>query len=106
MSELRVVFLGTSSGKPTLSRGLSALALLLDGAMVLFDCGEGTQIQVMRAGLRPSRLLLCCLSHFHGDHINGLPGFLSTMALNQHDRPVVVAGPRGLGEYFRVLRRL
>lgn len=106
MSELRVVILGTSSGKPTLTRGLSAVAVVVDGTTALFDCGEGTQVQFGRASLRPSRLVLACLTHFHGDHVNGLPGFLSSMALNQHDRPVTVIGPRGLKEYFRTLRRL
>ena len=57
-------------------------------------------------GFGRSKLGVVCISHFHGDHINGLPGFLSTMALNQHDKPVVVAAPRGLGDYFRTLRRL
>ena len=106
MSELRVVFLGTSSGKPTLSRNVSAVALQLDGRLILFDCGEATQIQFMRAGLKTSRLGLLCLSHLHGDHINGLPGMLSTMGLNQHERPVCVRGPTGLREYLRVMRRL
>lgn len=106
MSELRVVILGTSSGKPTLTRGLSAVAVVVDGTAALFDCGEGTQVQFARANLRPSRLVLACLTHFHGDHVNGLPGFLSSMALNQHDQPVTVIGPRGLKEYFRTLRRL
>lgn len=106
MSELRIVTLGTSSGKPTPSRNVSALAIMLDGVLVLFDCGEGTQLQITRAGLRPSRLAVVCISHFHGDHINGLPGFLSTLALNQHDKSVTVAGPRGLSEYFGTLRRL
>jgi ribonuclease Z len=106
MSELRVVFLGTSSGKPTLARNVASVALMHDGSLVLFDCGEGTQVQFMRARLRPSRVVLICITHFHGDHINGLPGFLSTMVTNQHDKPVVVAGPPGLKAYFRTLRQL
>jgi ribonuclease Z len=106
MSDLRVVFLGTSSGKPTLSRSVSAVALVLDGELVLFDCGEGTQVQFTRAGLRPSKLVLACITHFHGDHINGVPGLLATMGLNQHENPVTIAGPHGLRDYFAMLRRL
>ncbi len=106
MSELRVVFLGTSSGKPTPARNVSAVALVLDGVLVLFDCGEGTQLQFTRARVRASRLELACITHLHGDHVNGLPGFLASLGLNQHDRPVVVTGPNGLREYFRTLRRL
>tara|TARA_B100000029_G_scaffold505935_1_gene587712 strand:+ start:128 stop:1051 length:924 start_codon:yes stop_codon:yes gene_type:complete len=106
MSELRVVFLGTSSGKPTLARNVPAVALFIDGTLVLFDCGEGTQNQFVRARLRPGRVALVCLTHFHGDHVNGLPGFLSTLALNQHDKPVVALGPSGMCDYFSSLRRL
>jgi ribonuclease Z len=106
MSELRVVFLGTSSGKPTLQRNVSSVGLVLEGQLVLFDCGEGTQLQMIRAGLRPSRLALVAISHLHGDHLNGLPGFLSTLGMNQHERSVRVLGPRGLRDYVRSLRRL
>ncbi len=106
MSELRIVTLGTSSGKPTLSRNVASVALMLDGILSLFDCGEGTQLQFIRAGLKPSRVAVVCISHFHGDHINGLPGFLSTLSLNKHDRPVTVCGPKGLRTYFATLRRL
>lgn len=106
MSELRVVTLGTSSGKPTPSRGVAAVAVVLDGVLALFDCGEGTQLQFIRAGLKPSRTAVTCISHFHGDHINGLPGYLSTLGLNQHDKPVSVVGPQGLRDYFSALRRL
>jgi len=80
--------------------------LTLDGAMVLFDCGEGTQVQFARAKVKASRLEVACITHFHGDHINGLPGFLSTLALNQHEKPVWVAGPTGLRSYFKTLRQL
>ena len=106
MSELRIVTLGTSSGKPTLSRNVAAVAIMLDGVLALFDCGEGTQLQITHAGLRPSKLAVVCITHFHGDHVNGLPGFLSTLALSQHDRAVTVAGPIGLCDYFATLRRL
>lgn len=106
MSELRIVTLGTSSGKPTLSRNVASIALMIDGVLALFDCGEGTQLQFIRAGLKPSRVAVVCISHFHGDHINGLPGFLSTLSLNKHDRPVTVCGPKGLKMYFATLRRL
>ena len=103
---MRVVVLGTSSGKPTPRRGLSSTALVRDGKMFLFDCGEGTQVQLRRAGLRMSRIQAVFISHFHGDHINGLPGLLGTLTLDRHQNPVKIVGPYGIGEYIRTLRKL
>jgi ribonuclease Z len=106
MSELRITFLGTGSGRPTERRGCAAVHVQLGADGVLFDCGENTQTQVVRAGLRPTRLRLIAISHFHGDHINGLPGFLGSLGLGGHRDPVRIAGPRGLDRYFAVLREL
>lgn len=106
MSELRITFLGTGSGRPTPRRGSAAVYLQYAGQSILFDCGEGTQLQLLRAGVRTSRLLAVCVTHFHGDHVNGLPGFLGTMGLNGHRDPLDVIGPPGLDRYFAVLRDL
>src|SRR5207237_5709351 len=78
---MRLIPLGTSAGRPTLLRGASALAVATEGAWVLCDCGEGAQIQAIRAGLSLSRLDAVLITHLHGDHFNGLPGLLGTMAL-------------------------
>src|SRR5438552_19124883 len=93
---LRVVPLGTSAGRPTLSRGASALAVATEGAWVLCDCGEGAQIAALRAGLSLSRLDAVLITHLHGDHFNGLPGLLGTLGLEGRQRPLVVAGPTGI----------
>ncbi|MEW6210135.1 MAG: ribonuclease Z [Acidobacteriota bacterium] len=103
---MKVIPLGTSSGKPTLYRNVSAMAIVREGEWLLFDCGEATQIQVMRAGLSPNRLAAIFITHLHGDHFNGLPGFLSTMGLDRRERPLTVAGPRGLRQYLDMLARL
>jgi ribonuclease Z len=103
---MKVIPLGTSSGKPTLYRNVSAVAIAREGEWLLFDCGEATQIQVMRAGLSPNRLAAIFITHLHGDHFNGLPGFLSTMGLDRRERPLTVAGPRGLRQYLDMLARL
>jgi ribonuclease Z len=93
---LKLVPLGTSAGRPTLSRGASALAAATEGAWVLCDCGEGAQLAALRAGLSLSRLDAVLITHLHGDHFNGLPGLLGTLGLEGRQRPLVVAGPPGI----------
>jgi ribonuclease Z len=103
---MRVIPLGTSSGKPTIKRNVSALAVARDGEWLLFDCGEGTQTQIIRAGLNPSKLTAIFITHFHGDHFNGLPGLLSTMGMNNHNRELTLVAPAGIREYLDTLARL
>jgi ribonuclease Z len=106
MSELRRVFLGTGSGRPTLRRNVSALHVQYEGEGLLFDCGEGTQVQMQRSPVRPRKMSGIFITHFHGDHINGLPGLLGTMALEGHEDPLLVVAPRGIDRYFATLREL
>src|SRR5712692_2882920 len=93
---MRLTVLGTSSARPTLHRNVSATAIDIDGEVVLFDCGEGTQRQALTAGLRFSRLRLIAITHLHGDHVNGLFGMLGTLVLDGRTRPIHLVGPRGL----------
>jgi ribonuclease Z len=103
---MKVVPLGTSSGKPTLRRGLSALAVVCEREWLLFDCGEGTQMQIQRAGLAPSRLAAVFITHLHGDHFNGLAGLLSTLGLDRRARELTLVGPVGIRDYIDTLARL
>jgi ribonuclease Z len=103
---MRIIPLGTSSGKPTLKRNVSALAVAREGEWLLFDCGEGTQTQITRAGLNPSRLAAIFITHLHGDHFNGLSGLLSTMGLDRRTRELTLVGPQGIREYLDTLARL
>lgn len=105
---MKVVALGTSAGRPTLQRGLSSVAVLLDsGTLLLFDCGEGTQWQLARAGLRPtSKLEAVFVTHLHGDHLTGLPGLLGTMTMESREKPLDIFGPPGIREYLEQMRRL
>ncbi len=103
---MKVIPLGTSSGKPTLTRNVSAVAIMREGEWLLFDCGEGTQMQIARAGLSSHRLKAIFITHLHGDHFNGLSGLLATMGLDRRERPLTLVGPRGLVEYLDTLETL
>ena len=103
---MRVIPLGTSSGKPTLKRNVSALAVAREAEWLLFDCGEGAQVQIARAGLSPNRLAGMFITHLHGDHFNGVAGLLSTMGLDRRTRDLTLIGPRGIREYLDTLERL
>ncbi len=106
MTELKITFLGTGSGRPTPRRNVAGVFVQRGGEAVLFDCGEGSQMQLLKAGVRTSRLVAICLSHFHGDHVNGLPGFIGTMGLNNHEDPLTLVGPRGTDAWLRTLADL
>jgi ribonuclease Z len=103
---MKVIPLGTSSGKPTLRRNVSALAVVREGEWLLFDCGEGTQTQIARAGLHPNRLAAIFITHLHGDHFNGVSGLLATMGMDRRTKELTLVGPTGIAEYLDTLARL
>jgi ribonuclease Z len=90
-----IIPLGTASAMPTADRHLSALAVERKGRIFLFDCGEGTQYRLMDADLSRARIDAVFITHLHGDHCYGLPGLLSTMALQQRTDPVTLVVPPG-----------
>jgi len=92
---MRLVILGTSCSNPTVDRNLTAMALQFEGNWFLFDCPEGTQRQMMKANASYMRVHSIFLSHFHADHVLGLPGLIATMAMHDRDTPLHVYGPRG-----------
>jgi ribonuclease Z len=101
--DLDVLFVGTAGSAPSARRGLPATLVRRGGDRLLFDCGEGTQRQLVRSiGL--IELEEVFLTHFHADHVLGLPGMLKTFSLRQRERPLTVYGPRGLRDLFRLLQ--
>jgi ribonuclease Z len=90
---MKVIFLGTAASKPTKERGLSSIALQYKGNVVLFDCGENAQRQMLSI-IKPSKISSMFLTHFHGDHILGVPGLLMTMSLNERKEPLDIYGPK------------
>jgi len=97
---MKIVLLGTSSAVPTLTRGLSSTAVVRNGDVFLFDCGEGTQLQLMRSSVRRSRIHSIFIGHLHGDHLYGIAGLLSTMHLDGREEPLNVFGPEGIRNYL------
>ena len=102
---MKIVLLGTSSAVPTLSRGLSATALIRDGDVFLFDCGEGTQLQIMRSPVKRSRIHSIFIGHLHGDHLYGIAGLISTLQLDGREEPLNVFGPEGLRNFLNAAFR-
>lgn len=99
---MKLTFLGTSAGKPTKERNVSALALEFDqdNKWYLFDCGEATQHQLLRVRPSVGKLAAIFITHLHGDHIFGLPGLLSSKRLDGALRPLTVYGPEGIRKYL------
>jgi ribonuclease Z len=91
---LSVTFLGTGAACPTVDRNVAALAVQREGETILFDCGEGTQRQMMRYGVGFS-FTEVFFTHFHADHMLGITGLLRTMGLQDRSAPVTLYGPRG-----------
>jgi ribonuclease Z len=100
--DLDVLFVGTAGSAPTARRGLPATLVRRGGDRLLFDCGEGTQRQLLRsAGLLELEEIF--VSHFHADHFLGLPGLLKTYALRGREQPLSIYGPPGLRAMYQAL---
>src|SRR5437588_5471767 len=91
---LSVTFLGTSAARPTVERNVSAMALVREGETLLFECGEGTQRQMMRYGVSFA-LSEIFFTHFHADHFLGVIGLLRTLGLQARTEPILLYGPKG-----------
>lgn len=104
MSNLRIAFLGTGAAVPSTRRGLPSLALIYNGLIILCDCAEGTQMRFSSAKIAPSKIRFLFLSHLHGDHLFGLPGFLTTQQMMSRTAPLKIISPFGLQRFLDCLR--
>lgn len=100
---LQITFLGTAASIPTSTRALSCVAVKRQGELFLFDCGEGTQKQMIQAKLGFNRRTRVFITHMHGDHVLGLPGLLQTMSLLGRDKPLQVFGPKGIISFIEAM---
>lgn len=103
---MRIVFLGTTAGVPTAERGHSAIAIKYSGETLLFDCGEGTQRQLIKAKISFMKITKIFISHFHADHFLGLPGLIQSMSFLGRKNPLVVYGPDGTKTLVESLLKL
>lgn len=101
---LDVCLLGTAGMMPQPNRWLTSLMTRYNGSSLLIDCGEGTQIAMKEAGLSPNPIDVICFTHYHADHISGLPGLLLSMGNSDRTEPVTMIGPKGLERVVNALR--
>jgi ribonuclease Z len=103
---LRIIFLGTGGSLPTRNRNPSAVMVNREGELILFDCGEGTQQQMMRAKTGMMSLSSIFVSHFHADHFLGIPGLIQTMSFMGRTEPLLIYGPEGTMEFTELFKAL
>ncbi len=102
---LQVIFLGTAGSVPTAERSLPAIMMRRKGELILFDCGEGVQRQIVRAGLGFNKRMKAFITHMHGDHMLGLPGLIQTMSLLDRTKKLEVYGPAGLEDFIEAIEK-
>jgi ribonuclease Z len=103
---LRIIFLGTGGSLPTRNRNPSAVLVNRKGELILFDCGEGTQQQMMRAKTGMMSLSSIFISHFHADHFLGIPGLIQTMSFMGRKEPLTIYGPENTKEFTELFKAL
>lgn len=101
-----ITILGTNALLPIPERALTAVALSCNGRKILFDCGEGTQSAARKAGVSLMKTDVIALTHYHGDHIFGIPGLLQSMNVMGRKDPLYITGPKGLEEAMQPIRQL
>jgi len=104
--KVKITFLGTSPAIPTAKKNHSAVFLSYGPEKILIDCGEGTQRQMRKAGINPCKLTRLLITHWHGDHILGIPGLLQTLALSNYNKTLKVYGPKGTKRFMNEIMKM
>ena len=103
---LELFVLGTSGMMPLPGRSLTSVLLRREGDLLLFDCGEGTQLSLRRLNLRWKKITAIFISHTHADHVTGLPGILMLSSQVEREEPLYIVGPPRIREYVEASRRI
>jgi len=98
---IEIIFLGTSCMQPTKERNHPGVLLTYEGENILFDCGEGIQRQMKIAGIKPAKITKLLITHWHGDHVLGIPGLMQTMGASEYEKKLHIYGPEGTKEYIK-----
>lgn len=102
---MKLIFLGTSSMVPTKERNHSSAILFYGSEGIMMDCGEGTQRQLRKANISPTKITKLFISHWHGDHILGIPGLIQSLGASQYTKTLEIYGPEGTANFFNNMRR-
>jgi len=104
--KISVTFLGTSQAIPTATRNHTAILMHYKEENILVDCGEGTQRQFRKLKLNPCKITRILITHWHGDHVLGLPGLFQTLELNNYSKTLHIYGPKGTKKYIKEINNL
>lgn len=106
MEKIKLNLLGTGQAIPTASRNHTAILLSYKYENILIDCGEGTQRQFRKAKINPGKITRLLISHWHGDHVLGIPGLFQTLALSKYNKKLYVYGPKGTKKYINEILKI
>ena len=104
--KIPIIFLGTAQAIPTARRNHIAMLLKYKSETILVDCGEGTQRQFRKAKLNPCKITRLLITHWHGDHVLGMPGLFQTLVLSNYNKPLHIYGPKGTKRLCKNLIKL
>jgi len=99
--KIPITFLGTAQAIPTITRNHTSIFLKYKDENILIDCGEGTQRQLRKAKINPCKITKILITHWHGDHVLGLPGLFQSLALNNYNKTLKIYGPKGTKKYIK-----
>ncbi len=103
---LDIIFLGTSDSIPSAERNTTSVLLTYEKENILIDCGEGTQRQIRKAKFNPCKITRILITHWHGDHVLGIPGLLQTLALSGYNKTLFIYGPKGTKQFMKNLFKI
>lgn len=106
MDKLKIKFLGTGNAVPTEMRNHTGILVSFANETILIDCGEGIQRQLKIAKISPNRINKILITHWHGDHILGLPGLFQTLAMTGYNKTLKIYGPRGTHRFMAAIKQL